>query len=104
MGARSGGGGGMKTSGGRVAARTDNLMRLNDAKYGSVAISKNKTPQQVLAQANRIEKALKASTQSKAAGANTLLEAAKIAQPKMDSFRKAKAAQRLAKIIKGSKV
>ena len=106
MGARSGGGarGGMKASGGGAAVQSDNLMRFNDAKYGAVAISKNKTPQQVLAQANRLEKALIASTQSKAAGAKSLVEATKIAQPKMDSLRKVKAAQRLAKIVKGSKV
>ena len=104
MGARGGGGGRGGRGGGRRAARTDNLMRFNDAKYGAVSIRKNKTAQQVLAQANRLEKALIAQTQSMAAGAKDLVEAAKIVQPKMNSLRKIKAAQRLAKIVKGTKV
>ena len=101
MGGRAGGGA-RSGMGGGGSARAQ--FYTFNTRYGSVTINKKKTPQQVLAQANRLEKALKAKVQGQAAGATSLVDAVRVAKPKVESFRKVKAAQLMGKLGKGTKV
>ena len=107
MGGRAGGGarGGARSGMGSASRGNagSNLMRIVDGKYGAITINKKKSPQQLLAQANRIEKALKGRVQSQLVGVNTLAGAVRVGRPQVERFRKVKAAQRLSKIVKGNK-
>ena len=93
-GARSGGGGGAS----RPAAR---FITLQGGKWGNVTINAKKTPKQVLAQANRLEKALTGYAGNKG---GTWSESVGIAKGKVASLKKVKAAQIVSKIAKGTKV
>lgn len=93
-GARSGGGGGA----GRPSAR---FITLQGGKWGNVTINAKKTPKQVLAQANRLEKALTGYAGNKG---GTWSESVGIAKGKVASLKKVKAAQIVSKIAKGTKV
>lgn len=98
MGGRAGGGarGGSKSAGG--GAR---FLNLQGGKWGNVRINAKKSPKQVLAQANRLEKALTGYAGRKG---GTWNESVGIAKGKVLSMKKVKAAQIVAKIAKGTKV
>ena len=100
MGGRAGGGarGGVKSAGGGSNQR---FMTLQGGKWGSVTINAKKSPKQVLAQANRLEKALTGYAGRKG---GTWSQSVGIAKGKVQSLKKVKAAQMVAKIAKGTKV
>ena len=99
MGGRAGGGarGGAKSAGGS----NQRFMTLQGGKWGSVTINAKKSPKQVLAQANRLEKALTGYAGRKG---GTWKQSVGIAKGKVQSLKKVKAAQMVAKIAKGTKV
>jgi len=100
MGGRAGGGG-AKMGGGGASKPEARFITLQGGKWGNVTINAKKSPKQVLAQANRLEKALTGYAGNKG---GTWSESVHVAKGKVASLKKVKAAQTVAKIAKGTKV